>query len=781
MSMHELIHLIDDFDVTVERIATDEKLAKTGLNKKKIARSLRSFLGDEIACSVFLKKYALRDAEGQIQELTLDESKGRWSRETASVETKLARLTEFIKDVAYFRELYDYFLPGGRQMYALGNMSVSKASYTNCYAAEIEEDSIEGIFEIAKKIARTYSYGGGIGFCLGKLRPAKAKVSNTARHSTGAVSFADLYDLTTKLIGQEGRRGALMLTMPVDHPDIEIFIELKHKDDERIKYANISVKITDAFMQAVLNDTDFELSFRTHHEVVRKTVRARDLWNRIITAARDKAEPGLLFWDRIKRDSPTDTYEQLQVVSTNPCGELPLHVGGTCVLGSLLLHRFVKNPFTPQAEFDFGLLAEMTARAVRHLDNVVELNFGRHPLAEQEEGSRLSRRIGLGITGLADMLAALNLRYDSQEAIDITRNVMEAKMLAEYRATIELSKERGPFPLFDAKKHYERGFCARLPEEIKQAGRQHGQRNAGLSTVAPNGSLCVVAQCSGGIEPIFALSYTRYVELGGDRQAFTIHHPGVNRFKRIAGQETLPDFWVAAHQVDHSYRIRMQGLVQRFVDASISSTINLPRDVTAETVGQIYLDAWREGLKGVTVYREGAREGILITDAYAEAIKEAGVLDTAVQCVRAEGGDKFYIMTSYRDGDIKKPYQVFVLNYKQADKDSFIKVSNALIRMLKGKGVPDKRIEKYIARSKDSLARLTRFLSLSMKTGNLEGAVAVLHEYAVAGTLAYRLHEIFHRSLTIGKAACKACGSSNVRMGEGCMRCLDCNWEGCGG
>jgi len=293
--------------------------------------------------------------------------------------------------------------------------------------------------------------------------------------------------------------------------------------------------------------------------------------------------------------------------------------------------------------------------------------------------------------------------------------------------------------------------------------------------------LSIIAQTSGGIEPIFALSYKRYVELGKDRKEFSIYHPGVSRFKHITKQNILSDVWVAAHQVDYKCRIKMQATAQVRIDSSISSTINLPRDTTAETVGQIYIDAWKEGLKGITVYREGSREGILVTDSYAQALQEAGLMDTVVQCVRAEGGDKFYIMTSYKDRDIKQPYQIFVQNYKQVDRDSFTRISNALIKMLKSKGVPDERIDKYIERSKDSLAKLTRFLSLSMKTNNLEAAVDILNEYSFAGTLASKLHEIFHRSLTISKAVCRNCQSSNVRTSEGCITCLDCNWSGCGG
>jgi ribonucleoside-diphosphate reductase alpha chain len=772
----KMIHLVDDIEATIKRILSDDELEGLDLNKTKVRRTLTSFQGDEIATSVFLKKYAMRGAQGQAVETTLEEAKDRWA--TAIVEGE-AKFSAQQKTATYFRELYEYFLPAGRQMFALGNPFMKNVTFTNCYVTKIDDDSIEGIYEAARKLARTYSYGGGIGLCISQLRPRGAKVSNSARQSTGSVSFMELFSMTTGLIGQAGRRGALMITIPVSHPDAEEFIEIKHGNTDKVKYANISIKLTDDFMRAVVEDGMFEQMYETKHEIIKREVRARELWGKIIQSARDSAEPGLMFWDRMVEMSPSEIYPRLRVHSTNPCGEQVLEPGGACVLGSLLLHQFVTDPFTPQAKFDHSLFHEMVRRAVRHLDNVVELNLGRHGLAEQEEAARSGRRIGLGITGLADMLAALGIRYDSPEAIRVVDDVMYAKRRAEYQASIDLARERGAFPLFDPEKHYERGFCATLEDDIKEAGRKYGQRNVAVSTVAPAGSLSVIAQCSSGIEPIFALHYKRYVELGTKRKEFSVCHPGLSRMTEVTESEEIPHYWVTAHGIDHLFRIALQSVIQKHTDASISSTINLPRDAEAKVVGEIYLEAWKAGLKGVTVYREGSREGILVTDEFA---KLAGVpMDTIMYEVRAEAGDKFYIPISYKNGDVRKPYQVFLINYKTSENDRFVKIGNDLVRMLREKGVDGKRIQKYLDRSNTQLTKVTRFLSLAMKTGYFAEAVEILGEHGTVGTLAAELYKILSRSLVIKNAICRnqACGSSNVRMEEGCMHCLDCGWSGC--
>jgi len=778
----DMTYLVGSEEETVGRILADEKLANCGLGKRKVTTSLRSFGGDEFACSVFLKKYALRDEDDRILELTLDEAKRRWASEIASAEKPLAdssgKGSQVVRNSRYFYNLYEYFLPAGRQMYALGNRFIRGASYSNCYATELD-DSLEGIMGAAYRISKTYAYGGGQGLCIGPLRPHNSKVSNSARMSTGAVSFMDLFSVVTGLIGQHHRRGAIMITIPVDHPDVELFVKAK-SDEKNLKFANISIKLTDDFMRAVESDGEFVLRFDTQHEKIRRKVRARALWDSIVTVARNHAEPGIMFWDRMVEMSPSDTYDEMKLTCTNPCAELPLDAGSACVLGSLLLDRFVKDPFTDSASFDFQNFREMITRAVRHLDNVVELNLPRHPLQEQQKAAAKGRRIGLGITGLADCFAAMKIRYDSDSALEMAKRIMDFKMVAEYSASIDLAKERGSFPLFDPEKHYERGFCASLPEEIKERGKKHGQRNVTLSTVAPNGSLSIIAQCSSGIEPVFDLQYTRYCELGNKRQSFTVFHHGLARYMRSQEKKSdkLPGYWVKAHEIDYQFRIKLQGVLQKRIDSSISSTINLPRDASVDTVAEIYMKAWKEGLKGVTVYREGSREGILVTDEFAQMAGDPH-MDTIVHRVRAEGGDKFYIPVSYMDRDMRKPYQVFVMNYKAAENDRFAQLARELKKMLVDSGVDSERIQKYSKRANSTLSRLTRFLSLSFKTGHLAECCNILDKHAYAGTLALELYKIFSRSLAVKNALCDECGGSNVRMEEGCMSCMDCGWSGC--
>lgn len=1193
---NDLIYLRGDVDDAVERVLSYKELKNCNLGKRKVAKCLKSFGGDELACVAFLKKYALRDNNDEILEFTLNEAKNRWASTMAEAEKLFDGRRA--KSQEYFRELYEYMLPAGRQMYALGNPHVAKATLSNCYVTKIEDDSIEGIFEAAKKTAKTFSYGGGIGLCIGELRPADARVSNSARYSSGAVSFMDLYSLTTGLIGQCvaegervltknglvaiediktndevwtkegykkvvnffnsgekevyeikdefgfkirlskdhvvmseengnlremkvddlevgdpivlipgiprnipylgldtkkyekknysnkynrlnedvmvpnkldeklayilgysygdgsveydkfnepyalslscsndwpnikvqlceyitekfnyiptikrgdgdlevlnihskvvlhflqnnkllkklavdlifpekitrspssvqmafisglfdadgkkvnkkrgyaismvpydflqqiksilmsngivsrnnfesrshlgwrdlhgisvagtcaqsrarellnmsvkvreanfiskkdsyitpfisrslgikynkydyvpsdnymscncferikkdgiklsellvkshvesiekvgptqtydiqveeenrfycegfyihncGRRGAQMVTIPVNHPDIERFIEAKHINKEKLEFVNISVKITDDFMKAVETNDDFILSFKTYHETIERKVKARELWNKIIQSATDSAEPGILFWDRMVEKSPSEVYPSMRIHSTNPCGEQSLEPGGACCLGSLLLHKFVENPFTEEAKFNYELFSTMIWRAVRHLDNIVELNIEKHALEEQEEAAKAGRRIGLGITGLADMLVSLGIRYDSEEALKLVNAIMEFKKLQEYGASIDLARERGPFPLFDAKKHFSRGFCADLPQDLKDLAYEHGLRNVAISTVAPNGTISVVAQCSSGIEPIFALSYSRTVQMGDQKQEFKVFHQGLARFLDYYEENmdddlnddlsNLPDYWVVSHEINYENRVKLQGVVQRHVDASISSTINLPKGTEPKMVDTIYRTAWKAGLKGVTVYVEGSRKGILVTDEFA---KQAGIpsMNSVVHCVRAEGGDKFYIIVSYYNREIDKPYQVFVMNYKKAECDAFVKIGNALIKMLREQKISEKRIQKYIDRSTNSLAKLTRFLSLSMKTNNLERALSILDEHAFAGTLAAKLYQILSDSAVAKKSKCPMCGSTNLRMEEGCLRCLDCQWSGC--
>jgi ribonucleoside-diphosphate reductase alpha chain len=433
--------------------------------------------------------------------------------------------------------------------------------------------------------------------------------------SSGAVSFMQIMSDTGHAIGQEGRRGAMMLTISVDHPDVLEFIRVK-QDTSSVKYANISVKVTDEFMRAVESNGDFTLKFEnaTVKRIERK-VRARDLWNELIKSARDWAEPGVMFWDTMKRFSPSE-YNGMEVEGTNPCSEQPLQDYGACDLGALNLPMFVLDPFSDSARVDWAMLEKAARYATRFLDNVLDYNSDKHPLPAQKEAVGKSRRMGLGVTGLADMLAKLRIRYDSDEAMEFVDKLFEMIKNTTYDESTAIAKEKGPFPLFDREKHLSMPFVKTLNEDLRQKIAKNGLRNVALLTIAPVGSGSVLAGTSSGIEPIFAFNYTRRSE-SLSKEYFKVYHPLVMEYMRISGltdDTKLPDFFVPAHKINPKFRVRMQGTIQKHVDSAISSTVNLPSDATVEQVGEIYMDAWKSGCKGITVYREGSRESILISE-----------------------------------------------------------------------------------------------------------------------------------------------------------------------
>jgi ribonucleoside-diphosphate reductase alpha chain len=586
--------------------------------------TLRAFDGDELRARVFAEKYALRDTAGRLFETTPEQMWDRVATEIASVEPDPAQQerwkAEFLWLLKGFR-----FLPGGRIMHGAGNPS--KTTLLNCYYIDIEGDTLEDIFETAKKAARTYSRGGGVGIDISALRPRGAPVHNAARYSTGAVSFMELYSLVTGTIGQSGRRGALMITIADHHPDVLDFVRIK-RDLTSVRYANISVRLSDAFMRAVEQDAEWTLWFEGP-EVgkIERTIRARELWDELVRGARDWAEPGCLFWDRVIGWG-TSNYGGMTPKGTNPCSEIPLEPGGACDLGSLNLSRFVLDPFTPSARVDMDALRRAVHAAVRFLDNVLTYNEGRHPLPEQEEAARRGRRIGLGITALGDMLVMLGLRYDSEEAIRFAANLQEFIKLEAYRASSQLAAEKGPFPAWDPDRHLAQPFFSIFPEELVEKIRRTGLRNVSLLTIPPVGSGSALAGCTNGLEPIFALSYLRRSE-SLSKEHFHVLHPLVAEYARVHGidlsgisrasdpndylKSRLPEHFVTAHDIDPIRRVDMQAALQTHIDQSISSTVNLPREATVETVERVYMHAWKAGLKGISVYREGSREGVLIT------------------------------------------------------------------------------------------------------------------------------------------------------------------------
>ncbi|MDE1856277.1 MAG: adenosylcobalamin-dependent ribonucleoside-diphosphate reductase, partial [Candidatus Micrarchaeota archaeon] len=583
--------------------------------------TLDFFDRDELRARVFYEKYTLRDDRGQIAEKTPPQMWKRVANALADVEETPEKQKEWREKFYWLLDNFR-FVPGGRIMFGAGQQT--RATLLNCYVIPMKEDSIEAIFDWCKETARTYSLGGGVGGDISILRPRGARVSNSAQFSTGAVSFMNIMSETTGAIGQAGRRGALMITIRVDHPDVLEFIKVK-RNLRNVRYANISLRITDEFMHAVEKDTDFTLWYESPKTGrIEKKVRARELWNEIIQSARDWAEPGLIFWDNVVRGSPSE-YNGMNVITTNPCAEQPLDAYNACDLGHVNLPMFVLNSFTDQASIDWPTLEKAIRYGVRMLDNVLTYNMDRHPLPQQTQRSRESRRIGLGFTGLADMLMRLKIKYDTDTALEFVDNLMNKMKTIAYDESTELAKEKGAFTLFDADKHLSRPFVQALSPEIRQKIKNNGLRNVCILTIAPVGSGSALVGTSSGIEPVFAFSYTRRSE-SLSQEYFKVYHPIVAQFmaqSRIEREEDLPDFFVPAHKIKAEFRVRMQAVVQKHIDSSISSTVNLPENVTTEEVERIYFQGWKAGCKGITVYREGSREGILITDEKQKEIDKA--------------------------------------------------------------------------------------------------------------------------------------------------------------
>ena len=510
-------------------------------------------------------------------------------------------------EVLFFDALENFkFVPGGRIMHGAGREDIT-TTLNNCYVVGIKTDSIKSIYDCVIQEAMTYKYGGGCGHDLSILRPGGDEILGTGGNSCGPVGFMNLFSENTNTIAQHGRRGANMQTLRVDHPDIEKFIEIKTGDVDMVKYSNISVLLTDEFMKAVQDDTDFNLQWGGK---VYTTVKAKDLWMKIIEHAHSSAEPGLLFWDTMTKYHNAEYCSPL--VSTNPCAEQPLPDGGCCNLGALNLERFVDN----DGNFDFDGFKETTAVGARFLDNVIDYNLERHALEEQKQNAMNDRRVGLGILGLGDMLVKMGIKYDSDEALETINKIMEIHRNTAYETSAELAKEKGQFPNFDWDGYSQSLFVQDLPKELQEKIKNHGVRNCTLTTVAPTGSGAIVARVTSGIEPIFATSYQRKVKkndsLGKEFDTFTVYHPVVKEM--FGTDENLPEYVVTAHNVDPYFRVKMQGEVQKYIDSSISSTVNLAEETTVDTVADIYMTAYKADLKGITVYREGSREGILITN-----------------------------------------------------------------------------------------------------------------------------------------------------------------------
>ncbi|MEO6904344.1 MAG: adenosylcobalamin-dependent ribonucleoside-diphosphate reductase, partial [Bacteroidia bacterium] len=675
----------------------NEKKALSYTYEEVLKKSLEYFLGDELAATTWINKYAMKDKAGKLVELTPDEMHLRMAKEFARKEKEYkikADKAPIHKDLSAYgktredlteEKIYNYFknfkyvIPQGSVMSALGNPHMI-ASLSNCIVLPEIYDSYGGLFYTDQQMAQLFKRRCGVGIDISTIRPSGMSVSNAAGTTSGAVSFMERFSNTTREVAQNGRRGALMITIDITHPDVESFITIK-QDLGKVTGANISVRLTDEFMTAVSEDQDFNLRFPIDAKkpVFQKIVKARDLWNTIIKCAHNTAEPGLIFWDRQHHYSTSSVYPEFKNVSTNPCSEIAMQGGDSCRLIAVNLFNFVDAPFTKDAVFDLKHFYEVIYESQRLMDDLVDLELEHierilakvendpEPdtikqveketwLLLQKAGER-GRRTGLGFTALADAIAALGLPYDSNEALDIIEKIMKTKCDAEFTSSIDMAIERGKFSAFDPKIEKTSEFVQMLETEmptVYDRMMKHGRRNISLSTVAPTGTLSMLAQTSSGIEPIFLLSYKRrrkinthdkiakvdFVDSMGDSwQEFEVYHQKLKLWMEVTGETDItksPYAGSCAPEIDWLKRIQLQAIVQKYTTHSISSTINLANDVSVESVGDIYMEAWKMGLKGITVYRDGSRSGILVTNDKKDSKKDNNQIIESIAPARPE-------------------------------------------------------------------------------------------------------------------------------------------------
>jgi ribonucleoside-diphosphate reductase alpha chain len=643
----------------------------------------------------------------------------------------------------------------------------------NCYYLPIKSDSLEAIFDFCKEAGRTYSYGGGVGTDISILRPKGAPVNNSAVVSTGSVSFMELFSITTGTIGQAGRRGALMITIHVDHPDVVDFIDVK-RDLSHVNHANISVAITDKFMRAVEKDENFTLEFHNEKADIKRVVKAKELWDKLVRSAWASAEPGIIFWDNVKNESPTE-YNGMEVHGFNPCSEQCLEDYGCCCLGNVNLSTFVVDEFSERARLDWRNLEKALRYSTRFLDNVLDYNADRHPLPEQKKASMWSRRIGVGFTGLADMLIKLNMKYDSPQSIKFIDRMYDRVKNICYDESCNLAVEKGPAPAFNAEKHLARPFVQRIESGVRQKLSEHGIRNSCVLTVPPVGSGAIIAGTTSGIEPIFALSYVRKSKslTGGE---FKVYHPLVQDYMKRFGlksESELPDIFVTSHNIKAEFRVQMQGTIQKHIDSSISSTVNIPKEATVQDVKDIYFQAWRSGCKGITVYREGVREGILLTNEEAASQKGASAKRQKFerpkvligQTVKMKLPQGSLYVTANKNGDEIIRETFVTLGKSGGDEKADAEALGRLISLYLQHGG---KVEEVIQTLKGIQGR-----DVSWDNGQqlLSVPDAVAKALAsLTGTTVQKEQELKN---------CPDCGEAGLIFENGCYRCQDCGFSRC--
>ena len=747
-----------------------------------------------IAEHIWDMKYRLKEADGTPLDVTVEDTWRRIARALAAEEAEPA-----VWEDRFYAALEDFkYLPAGRIVAGAG--TARSVTLFNCFVMGTIPDSMAGIFDMLKEAALTMQQGGGIGYDFSTIRPRGAEVRGVAADASGPLSFMDVWDAMCRTIMSAGsRRGAMMATMRCDHPDIEAFIEAK-QDPARLRMFNLSVLVTDAFMAAVKADAGWDLVFEGK---VFRTVQARDLWNRIMRATYDYAEPGVIFIDRINAMNNLAYCET--IAATNPCGEQPLPPYGACLLGSINLARLVTDPFGPGAALDPRALDDLVRVAVRMMDNVVDSS--RFPLPQQAEEARAKRRIGLGVTGLADALLMLGLRYGSEEAAAQTGRWMKAIARSAYLASADLAREKGAFPLFDAEKYLASGSLRHMDADVRDAIREHGIRNALLTSIAPTGTISLLAgNVSSGIEPVFAYAYTRKVlQKDGSRTEEEVVDYAVSLWRQKFGDRPLPEWFVDAQTLAPLDHVRMQAAAQEWIDSSISKTINCPADIGFDAFKEVYLAAYDSGCKGCTTYRPNAVTGSVLA-----------VSEKAEKTPETDIGAEVVYLTEPLDRPQALEGQTYKLKWPDSNHAIYITVNDIVI-------AGHRRPFEVFINSKNMehfawTVALTRMISAVFRRGGdisfvveelkavfdprggawMEGKYIPSILAAIGGVIERHLIDIGFIAgeglglksdpkaevVAVGEtprgAACPSCGSYAMVMKEGCMTCASCGHSKCG-
>jgi ribonucleoside-diphosphate reductase alpha chain len=754
-----------------------------------------------IAEQIWDMKYRFKEADGTPLDGTVEDTWRRIARALAEVEADPAHWED-----EFYKALEDFkYLPAGRITAGAG--TGRSVTLFNCFVMGTIPDNMGGIFDGLKEAALTMQQGGGIGYDFSTIRPRGAEVKGVAADASGPLSFMDVWDAMCRTIMSAGsRRGAMMATMRCDHPDIETFIEAK-KDPARLRMFNLSVLVTDPFMAAVKADGPWELVFDGK---VYKTVQARDLWNRIMRNTYDFAEPGVIFIDRINAMNNLAYCET--IAATNPCGEQPLPPYGACLLGSINLAKLVNDPFTTSATLDTAALDHLVRTAVRMMDNVVDAS--RFPLPQQAAEAQAKRRIGLGVTGLADALLMAGLRYGSEKAAEITEDWMRAIARAAYLASADLAREKGAFPLFDADKFLASGALAHMDADVKAAIRQHGIRNALLTSIAPTGTISLYAgNVSSGIEPVFAYAYTRKVlQKDGSRTEEEVVDYAVRLWREKHGDAPLPEYFVNAQTLPPLDHVRMQAAAQKWVDSSISKTINCPEDISFDAFKEVYMAAWDQGCKGCTTYRPNDVTGSVLT---VSESTEKTPAEAPASVRQSQDGAEVVYLSEPLDRPAALEGQTYKLKWPGSEHALYITINDIVI-------AGHRRPFEVFINSKNMehfawTVALTRMVSAVFRRGGdisfvveelkavfdprggawMDGRYIPSILAAIGGVIERHLIDIgFIAGEGLGlksdpKAevvalgapkgkACSSCGSYDMRMVEGCMTCANCGYSKCG-